>query len=113
MVQGMIQFAILFRCKQVNSTLGKSLTESGTMAWLTDDEGYWWGETFRTCPSIVSRDHAPANAIVFDSIEKAEIAWKQRRTFIGPWFVKPDGHFEVVPVRQKFKQVLDGYEVVK
>jgi hypothetical protein len=110
-------FAILFRCKEVYPVGRKPhdtpLTARGTLAWLTEDEGYWWGDTFSEYGRATSRTNIPRNVVMFETREKAEAAKPEIMEHIGPWFVKPDGWFEIVEIRQKFKQVTDGYEAVK
>ncbi len=110
-------FALLFRCQAVYPVNRKAheapLTEGGTMAWLTDSDGYWIGETFSQYGRAISRTNIPPETILFESREHAAAQWSCSRDHIGPWYVKPDGHFEIVEVRQKFKQVPDGYEEVK
>lgn len=116
----MSKFAIVFTCKLVMPVgarpFERALTEEGEQAWLIESDGYRWGETFRTCPSVIDRQHIPGSVILFDSREAAEATFhkiKTKESRIGPWYVKPRGEFEIIEVRQKFKQVPDGYEEVK
>ncbi len=108
----MNQFAILFRCKHVPDFRGDTMTPGGTFTWLVSEEGYWQGETFGGIRGT-SREKIPGNVVLFDSREQAEKEWTEYREQIGPWWIKPDGRFEVIEVKLKFKQVPDGYEAVK
>jgi len=110
-------FALLFRCKEVYPVNRKQhespLTKGGTLAWLTEDDGYWWGNTFSEYGRGISRSNIPHDVVLFKTREEAEAARPKVLKHIGPWYVKPDGHFEIVEVRQKFKQIPDGYEEAK
>jgi hypothetical protein len=113
----MSKFAVLFRCKHVPDFRGDTMTPGGTYAWLVDNEGYWQGDTFGGFRNT-SRAHIPGNVVMFETREEAEKKWPpfmrgECGIEIGPWWIKPDGWYEIVELKQKFKTVPDGYEAVK
>jgi hypothetical protein len=121
----MSKFAVLFRCKEVlvheslrNSRVDPVMTKAGMLAWLVDSEGYWCGETFSEYGRRTDRKNIPHNVVTFESREKAEKKWPpfmrgESHGTIGPWWIDPDGWYEIVEIKPKFKQVPDGYEEVK
>lgn len=109
-------FAVLFKCKEAKASDGSIMTEEGNPAWLTEDDGYWWGKPFSEFYSPkVSRTSLPHDVIVFKTREEAERQFKEARkgNHIGPWYYRPGKEFEIIEIRQKFKTVPDGYEEVK
>jgi len=112
----MTQFAILYKCEEAIAHDKSVMTKKGTPAWLTESEGYWWGQPFSDFYTPkVTRDSPPSSVIVFATREEAIEQFKAARegNHIGAWYHTPSAEFEVIEVRQKFKQIPDGYEVIK
>ncbi|MFM0165702.1 hypothetical protein PQR39_35400 [Paraburkholderia sediminicola] len=110
-----IRYAVIFTLAGALGSDKKPYYPPGSRAWLTESEGYWLGKTYGACPFLVDRDHPPEDIVTFETGDEASKDFNEafKGSHIGPWMCKPDGKFEVVPVRQKFKQVPDGYEAVK
>lgn len=104
-------FAVLFACREAKTRNGDIMTAEGAPAWLTESEGYWWGKTYRT--PLVDRHNLPEDVVVFATSGEAHQQFKEGMEHIGPWYSAPRNLLEVVAVRQKFKQVPDGYEEAK
>lgn len=81
------------------------MTAEGERFWVEIEEEGWVEATSSRC---VDPEKVPARAKIFKTAEAAE-AFAKRWTG-HPWWCSPRGEFEVVPVRPKYRQVLDGYE---
>jgi hypothetical protein len=111
------RFAVIFTCKRhiahpfKEGPDAKVMTEAGTKAWLTESEGYWWGTTFSEYWPV-NRTSIPRDVVTFGSEEEARRKFKKFKS--GPWYVEHDGSEPtIVRLKQKFKQVPDGFEEVK
>jgi hypothetical protein len=92
------------------------MTAAGTPAWLTENDGYWWGTPFyKHYVTQISRDNPPNDVVVFSTREEASRRFEdaRRQRNIGPWYYEPSKEFEVIAVKRKYRQIPDGYETVK
>lgn len=89
---------------------------SGALGWLC--AGEWGSEIaeFDRCSwKECDRKHIPKNVTKFKTREEAEAYGESTKREpehggFGCWWQKPTGKYEVVEIKQKFKQVPDGYE---
>jgi len=99
-------FVLIIQSKQVKAFDGSILTEAGQKILVCNEPGGWVPATGSRYTGKIEGD-----AKIFSS---KEAATEFAKTWGGhPWYVVPGKSFEVVEVKQKFKQVPDGYEPIK
>lgn len=98
-------FALIIRSKQVKTFEGNIITEAGKKILVCNEPGGWVPAT-----SYAYNGKIEGNAKIFATAEAATEFAKAWRGH--PWYVVPGKRFEVVEVKQKFKQVADGYEPI-
>ena len=102
----MSSFIVVGESLEALSESGKVITKNGQKFIVTFSEG--WDSSISWNGNI---NRSSNNPKLFESIDTAtEFArkWKGH-----PWYYKPNGKFEIVEVRPVYKQVQDGYEIVK
>lgn len=109
----MNKYALIVESAEARTGYDNSvITQAGDKFLVTiEPEGWVEATSNRWTGSLNSSNGFPVNPKLFDSAEDANKfahRWKGH-----PWYCKPNGSFEVVEVKPKFKQVLDVYQVVK
>lgn len=99
-----MSFILKMQCKEIRSSLNDEImTREGQWVWITNGE---WGTT----SGNGFFDKIPGDVLEFESKEKAEKFTKHWQGH--PWYYKPNGVWEILEVKPKFKQVQDGWEVL-
>lgn len=92
-------FAVKYECGEAGPK-NNPITRHGKWVWICLHDGY-----MSSSPSA----DPPKDVIVYPDEDKAHEVGK---TFQGaPWWHKSTGNYEVVPLRPKIIQVVDGWEV--
>lgn len=104
----MSEFALIVTGREMRSDApGKPImTEEGERFWVTIEREGWVPATSRRCDD---KRAVPGDVKTFPTAEAAEAfakAWSGH-----PWWCSPRGEFEVVPVKPRYRKVLDGYDV--
>lgn len=106
-------FAVIVTLR-ANEKMG---VRSGALGWVCSGE--WGGEIKEfdraSWNGACDRQNIPSNVRRFETEQAANEFSKKTKdaTCLGCWWQKPTGKYEVVEIKQKFKQVPDGYEEVK
>ena len=109
----MNKFAIIVESIEARSLYDDYvITRSGQKFLVViEPEGWVEATSIRWTGSLKSSGGFPYKPKLFNSSESAA---KFAKSWKGhPWDCKPNGNFEVVEVKEVFKQVHDGYEIVK
>lgn len=100
------RYAVAVRLKEVRYESGDLAVKSGEYG-IASIEPEGWVEA--TCSKHADGvpDATPKDAKLFDSAESAEAFGKRWKGH--PWWIQPDGHCVVIPVKPKYVRVLAGY----
>ena len=102
----MSSFVVVVESFEARSEYGKVITKNGQKLLVTFSEG--WDSSSDWNGNINSSSNEPK---LFESIDSATAF--ARKWEGHPWYCKPNGNFEIIEVRPVYKQVQDGYEIVK
>jgi len=99
------QWAVIVTGSKIYGQLGGIMCDEGTRFWVTWAE---WGDT----SSIIrdDDDSVPGTVKIFNSTSDAH---DFAHSWLGhPWWCVPNGEYDVVEIKQKYKLVCDGWETV-
>lgn len=101
-------FIIKTQCKEARSELAeKPITEEGHRVWVCEEEGGW---VEATATSTFLYKNPPKDVKTFitsDAAEKFIKKWKGH-----PWYHVPNGVYEIIEVKPKYKTIPDGWEII-
>lgn len=102
-----MKYAVIVRSKEARSEIigNPIVTRAGERFWVVKDSDGW----VATSTSVGGYpDHVPDNALLFETASDASAfarLWKGH-----PWWVVPDGTFEIVEVEPVYRKVLAGFK---
>ena len=99
-------YALVVEGGEAKSSDGAVIAEEGqkflvikdTEGWVEAESIYWNGNFTKDVKT-------------FDTEEEAKEFAQRWEGF--PWWCRPNGNFEIIKIRPRYKKVLDGYEVVE
>lgn len=99
-----MSYAAIVKSKRVASQ-GTVYTKTGERFWIVKGE---WGPSSHQC---LTHPGVPSDVMTWETEEEAEAFAKGWGGH--PWWCKPNGKFEIVKVRPKYKTIKDGYELAE
>lgn len=100
-------YAIRFQTTDCPSTDGTLVSKYGDWHWIVVEPEGWVAAT-----STKDSGDVPYDVKTFGTESDAQRFAKYWRTKYHPWYGKPNGTYEFVAIKPKYKQVRDGYEVI-
>lgn len=101
-------FAIKFRCMEAIGGLGGVVTKAGDWAWVVIEPEGW---VIATSTSVPADGRVLHDVKVFKSKEDAEDFIRKWATKYHPWYYKPDGTYEIVPIKPRMVTKQQGWDI--
>lgn len=99
-------YALVVEGKEAKSSSGTIVAYEGEKFIVSNDTEGWVDATSQTWHGIIRKD-----VKIFKTKERAKEFVQRWEGF--PWWCRPNGNFEIIKIRPRYKKVLDGYEVVE
>jgi len=106
---GRKMFALIVQSKEVRANSGDIMTASGEEFLVKRDVDGWVSATGVNLKGSLAQENGKFSIDTkifasFDEAQKFAAKWKGQ-----PWWVKPNGFFRVVPVKELTEQIVIGY----